>query len=265
MLREPVVAGMFYEKETYALKKQVDKLLVKIPEKTAALGVIVPHAGYLYSGKVAGEVYSSIIIPETIIILGPNHTGLGAPVSVFADGEWRTPLGDARINEPLADAIIKGCTYAKKDILAHAREHSIEVQLPFIQELRRDFSFVPVCIREYERDVLRQLADTIADVLKGRNALIAASSDMTHYESAGAARKKDTMLIEIIEEMDEEKMFDTVTENDLSMCGFIPVFVMLRACKKLGAKKAKLIDYNNSGDAVGDYTRVVGYAGVAVI
>ncbi|MFP4466955.1 MAG: AmmeMemoRadiSam system protein B [Candidatus Goldiibacteriota bacterium] len=265
MLREPVVAGMFYEKDAHSLKIQVNKYIDHDMRKTQVKGIMVPHAGYIYSGETAGSVYSRIIIPETMIILGPNHTGFGAPVSVMNEGAWRTPLGDVRINEPMADDIIKKCAYAEADTEAHLNEHSIEVQLPFIQELSKSAAIVPVVLGTSDINVLKDLARVLGDAVKGRNAVIAASTDLTHYESAAAASKKDKKILDAINNMDEEKLAKEVKENDISMCGWMPVYVMLAACKNAGASEAQIIKYSNSGEINGKTDSVVGYAGAVVL
>ena len=265
MLREPVVAGMFYEKDAHALKKQVHKYLDADTAKSRAKGIVVPHAGYAYSGGVAGAVYSGITMPDTFVILGPNHTGYGESVSVMNEGAWRTPLGDVKINEPMADAIIKKCENAKADTAAHLKEHSIEVQLPFLQELSRGAAIVPVALGEPDTEVLRELAEAIADVIKGKNTVIMASTDLTHYETARAAAEKDGKIMEAIKNMDEEKMALAVKEYDISMCGWMPVYVMLAACKRSGASEAKIIKYAHSGEISGDNENVVGYCGAVIV
>jgi hypothetical protein len=265
MLREPAVAGMFYEKDAPALKKHIAKYITEKPNKIKAKAVVVPHAGYIYSGRVAGEVYSSIEIPDIIVLLGPNHTGLGVPVSVMNSGEWRTPLGDARINEPLANEIIKNSKAAKKDTGAHMREHSLEVQLPFIQSLKKSFTFVPVIFGEYNIKNLDDTASAIAAALKVKDALIVASTDLTHYEEADSAKEKDTLVLQAIEKLDAEGMVKDVEENNISMCGWMPTYVAIKAAKLLGAKEGKIISYMNSGDASGDYSSVVGYGGAVII
>ncbi|HDQ25776.1 MAG TPA: AmmeMemoRadiSam system protein B [bacterium] len=261
MLRFPVAAGTFYEKDAPRLKKQVAALLKETGEKIKAKAVIAPHAGYVYSGAVAGEVFSSVVIPDIIIFIGPNHTGRGRPVAVMADGEWRTPLGDVRINGPVADEIIKNSRYAENDMLAHDAEHSIEVMLPIIQELKRSFTIVPVALGTHDLGSLKDTAESIAGAVKNRDVLIAASTDFTHYESAESARKKDALVIEAIEKMDPEAMAAVVGRHDISMCGMAAVYTALHAALILGAKDARILRYTNSGETSGDFSSVVGYAG----
>jgi MEMO1 family protein len=265
MLREPAVAGTFYEKDAHALKKQVARFLTDKTGKLKAKAIVVPHAGYIYSGKVAGEVYSSIEIPDIVIIMGPNHTGAGVPVSIMNSGEWRTPLGDVKINEPLANEIIKNGKAAQKDVKAHISEHSIEVQLPFIQSLRKSFSFVPIIFGEYDLENLKDTAKAVAAAIKDKDVLLVASSDLTHYEGADSAKKKDTLVLQAIEKLDAEGMAREVSENNISMCGWMPVYVAITAARLLGATKGKIIRYMNSGDVSGDYGQVVGYGGAVII
>lgn len=265
MLREPAVAGMFYEKNVPALKKQISQFIIERKEKYKAKAIVVPHAGYVYSGKVAGEVYSSIEIPDLIIIMGPNHTGAGKPISVMTEGAWRTPLGDVKINEPLANEIIKKCPVASKDINAHLKEHSIEVQLPFLQYIKKSFSFIPVVLGDYNINNLQSLSEAIAAVFKDKEILIIASTDLTHYEDAKSAKEKDTFVLKAIEKLDEEDMLKEVENKDISMCGWMPTYVTIKTAKLLGAKKCIIIKYMNSGDVIGDYNKVVGYGGAALI
>lgn len=265
MLREPYVAGMFYEKDAPALKKHISQYIKKVDNKYKAKGIIVPHAGYIYSGRVAGEVFSTIEIPDIIIILGPNHSGLGKPISVMTAGIWRTPLGDCKINEPLANEIIKKCKYAEKDSFAHIKEHSIEVELPFIQYLKNSFSFVPICLAEPDLNKLSGLANAIADIVKEKNILLVASTDLTHYEDAKTAEKKDKLVLDAISELNPELMIKYVDEYEISMCGWMPVFVLLTAAKNSGAKQGKIIKYMNSGDVSGDFEKVVGYGGAVIL
>lgn len=265
MFRAPVVAGMFYEADPASLKKTVQKFMPEPARKYKAIGVVAPHAGFIYSGSVAGAVYSSIEVPDLVIILGPNHTGIGEMVSVMTKGEWRTPLGDVKINEPLAEMIIRNCKYAEKDSVAHSREHSIEVQLPFLQTIKRRFSFVPVCLAEPDLAILKDLAASIAEAAKGKDVLIVASTDLTHYEPSESASKKDAAVLAAIEKLDPEQMINEVEKKDITMCGWMPVYTMLHAVKLMGAKEAKIIKYADSGDVSGDKKSVVGYGGAVII
>jgi AmmeMemoRadiSam system protein B len=180
-------------------------------------------------------------------------------------GTWRTPFGDVKINEPLADEILGNGKAAQKDVKAHEREHSLEVQLIFIQSLKKSFSFVPIIFGEYDLKKLDDTAAAIAASLKGKDALIVASSDLTHYEDAEAARKKDALVLNAIEKLDAEGMAKAVAEKNISMCGWMPVYTAITAAKLLGAKEGRIINYMNSGDTSGDYSQVVGYGGAVII
>jgi len=265
MLRDPAVAGMFYEADAYALKNHVNKYIVEKEKKFDAKGIVVPHAGYIYSGKVAGEVYSSINIPDIAIIMGPNHTGMGPSISIMNEGVWRTPLGDVKINQPLANDILKNSDSSKKDTSAHIREHSIEVQLPFLQEVKKNFTFVPIIFRDYNIEHLKETARAISESIKDREVLLISSTDLTHYEDSKTAHTKDSFVLSAIEKMDENALVEAVQEHDISMCGWMPTFVLLHACKLLGAKEGRIIRYMNSGDTSGDYSQVVGYGGAVII
>ncbi|MEI7542559.1 MAG: AmmeMemoRadiSam system protein B [bacterium] len=265
MIREPLFAGSFYDAKPEDLKNHITEMTGELVKKTKALGIIAPHAGYIYSGVVAAQVYSAVEIPKTIIILGPNHTGLGEPISVFSEGKWKTPLGDVAINESLATDILKKCKTALKDTTAHAKEHSIEVQLPFLQYHNKNFDFVPIVLGDYSIEHLKELAVALAKCIEGKEVLIIASSDLTHYEEAESARAKDALVLDSIEALDPDNMYDEIKDNDISMCGWMPVYVLLQACNILGAKKGKIIKYTNSGDVNGDYSEVVGYGGAIII
>ncbi len=266
MLRQPAVAGYFYQGSTSRLKDQVDHFLVRGCEKIRALGILSPHAGLVYSGAVAGAVYSRIELPGTIVLIGPNHTGLGAPVSLMASGEWQTPLGTVPIDEALADAVRSRSRLVQDDTLAHLREHSLEVQLPFIQCLKKDFRIVPVQMMDTRLETCLELGDAVAGAIRerGGGVLIVASSDMSHYISADEAAKKDRKAIDRILDLDARGLYTTVQDENISMCGFGPAVAMLTACKALGATKAELVKYATSGEVSGDYNQVVGYAGMVV-
>lgn len=265
MLREAAVAGTFYEGDSSALRRKVTALLHEKDHKIKARALICPHAGFMYSGSVAGEVYGCVEIPQTAVILGPNHTGLGAPISVMHEGIWRTPLGDVRIDMATAEKIIYASKFAEKDANAHLREHSIEVQLPFLQVLRPGIQIVPIVIGDNRKNALRDLACSLAEALKGTDTIIISSTDLTHYESADIAREKDMAVLDAITAMDPEAMLEAVECRDISMCGWMPTYTALHAAKLLGAKEGRLIRYANSGEVSGDYSEVVGYGGAIII
>jgi len=269
MIRNPAVAGQFYRGTKEALEKEIEPLVGKICAKEGAIGVVSPHAGYPYSGAVAGATLSSIKPKKTYIIMGPNHTGLGESFALSAAQSWRTPLGEVKIDKALAEAIKKSSKYIKYDDLSHGHEHSIEVQLPFLQYLQgNDFKFVPIVISydvlEVYRDMGREIALAIKELKMEKDVTIIASSDMTHYESQKAAEKKDKVAIDAILALDEEKLVETVSALGITMCGFAPAAIMIAAAKELGAKHARLVKYMTSASATGDYTSVVGYAGIVI-
>ena len=266
MIREPAVAGQFYPGTAVSLKNLIDKLSDKNVERKQTLGIVSPHAGYMYSGYVAGAVFSRINLPSTYIIIGPNHTGSGRPFSLMASGSWKTPLGEVDIDEELATILINQSRFIQDDLTAHSFEHSVEVQLPFIQFFKADFKFVPIILSCADLATYREIGKDIANVIKQlkKDVVIIASSDMTHYEPDEVAKAKDAQAIEAILELDEEKLLKKINEFDITMCGYAPTAVMLVAVKKLGAKMAELVKYQTSADASGDHSAVVGYAGIIV-
>jgi len=268
MVRDPVVAGQFYPGSKGALERAVRAMVDLNAKKESAVGVISPHAGYVYSGPVAGSVLSAIRPKKTYVILGPNHTGLGEAFAIDKNDSWRTPIGDVEVDRALADAIEKKCGYVKSDSLAHAHEHSIEVQLPFLQILQKDFRIVPIVVSYADLDAYREVARAIAGSIKSlgieKEVTIIASSDMTHYESREDAEKKDSIAIKAMLELDEAKLVEDVLGLNITMCGFAPAAIMIAAAKEIGAVSARLVRYGTSGDASGDYSSVVGYAGLII-
>jgi len=266
MSRMPAVAGKFYASNRPDLEKEIAACVKKKKEKINALGIVSPHAGYMYSGHVAGETISSIKPKSTYIIIGPNHTGSGMPFGLDTESSWKTPLGEVQIDRPLAENIIKNSRYIKEDSLSHSYEHSIEVQLPFLQYLQDDFNFVPIAVSQADKETCVNIGNELAMVLSElkKDVTIIASSDMTHYESHDSAKRKDTMTIDKILKLDISGFFKTVTERNISMCGYVPVAIMLQAAIKLGARDSKLIKYMTSGEISSDYSTVVGYAGLAI-
>jgi AmmeMemoRadiSam system protein B len=268
MIRKAVVAGQFYPGSREALLHQVQNLVDATTRKEDAIGVVSPHAGYIYSGPVAGAVLSSITPRSTYIIMGPNHTGLGRPFGLEASSSWKTPLGDIEIDKALSDRIKANCRFIEYDALSHAHEHSIEVQLPFLQYVQKKMKLVPITISHAPIDVYKAVGSALAKSVKElkleKDVMIIASSDMTHYEPQKQAQAKDRLAIDAILALDEDRLMKVVSENDISMCGYAPTTIMLVAAKELGAKSAKLIKYGTSGDVTGDYSSVVGYAGIIV-
>lgn len=270
-IRQPAVAGQFYPLEPQELRKQIKLFSDKInpaPAKKDVIGCVLPHAGYIYSGLVAYSVLSGIRIKNNLIILGPNHTGMGEPFSIMDKGSWALPFGSLNINTFLAQKLLDQMAFLNADTGAHQFEHSIEVELPLFQYLKEDFTFVPIVIAGSDLESYQELGKGLALVIRTlgieKDTLIAASSDMTHYEDEKAAKEKDGIAIAAIEELDEEKLWAKLKELDISMCGYAPVIAMLAAAKALGAKKGELIKYQTSAETTKDSSSVVGYAGMIV-
>lgn len=266
MKRKPAVAGQFYPASSRDLSKLVEGFIIPDAEKEDAIGIVSPHAGLIYSGKVAGEVYSRISRPHTVILIGPNHTGIGRPISIMSSGSWQMPTGELNIDEKIAGRLKGKTALIEEDSTAHTMEHSIEVQLPFILHFSQDVMIVPIILMHDSLDICRQVGEAIADVIKESDypILIAASSDMSHYETDTIARRKDNMAIDRVLDMDPEGLYATVINEHISMCGIIPVATMLYAAIKLGAKESRLVKYMSSGETSGDYEQVVGYAGMII-
>ena len=266
MIRKPAVAGQFYESTPSRLISQVNEYLEADAEKASAIGIVCPHAGLMYSGRVAGAVYSRITMPRTFILIGPNHTGFGQPVSLMSSGVWHMPTGELRIDENLAAELKKGSDIISEDSLAHRMEHSLEVQLPFILHFSPDVSIVPVTMMPVSLDICRTVGEALAEAVNKSDypVTMIASSDMSHYVSDAAARKKDKKAIDRVLALDPVGLYKTVRDQDISMCGVVPVTTMLFAAQKLGASEAALVKYMTSGEVSGDYDYVVGYAGVIV-
>lgn len=266
VLRHPAVAGRFYPADRETLLAEVESYTPAVDKKLPSLGCVVPHAGYIYSGHVAGAVYARLELPRRYIIMCPNHTGMGTPLSIMSQGQWETPLGKALIDSELAERLKERFPLLREDQDAHRAEHAAEVQLPFLQARRAQFTFVPIAVGTSHFEALEGLGHAIADVVAAQPepALIIASSDMNHYENDKITRVKDRKAIERILALDPRGLFDVVMNEDISMCGFGPTVAMLTAAKRLGASSAQLIKYATSGDVSGDRNAVVGYAGVAV-
>lgn len=266
VVRHPAVAGQFYPGRPETLLHEIGEYTREVQDKIRALGCIAPHAGYVYSGHVAGAVYSHLDLPSRFVILCPNHTGMGAPLSIMSTGAWLTPLGEAQIDEELASALKETCNLLTEDALAQRNEHAIEVQIPFLQALAKDFSFVPITVGTSRFEVLDTLGHALAAAIRNEaeRVLIIASSDMNHYESDEVTRVKDRRAIDPILALDPRGLWETVTSQNITMCGFGPAVAMLTATIELGATRAELVKYATSGDVSGDRDAVVGYAGIAV-
>lgn len=272
--RQPTVSGVFYAGSAGALEEQIERCYrhelgpgamprVNSQGPGSIVGVVVPHAGYPYSGPVAAHAYKALAedgVPDTVVILGPNHTGYGHPVSLWVGAPWRTPLGDLTIDEALANKLLGGRIEA--DTTAHIFEHSIEVQLPWLQHLYRDIKIVPVAMLAQDIETARAVGTAIAN--SGHSAVIVASSDFSHYEPHPTAMGKDSSLIEAIVDLNEEELYARCEQLDCTMCGYGPVASAIVGAKQLGAREAGLLKYATSGDTTGDFSRVVGYASIVI-
>ena len=277
-VRHPCQAGVFYEGNAESLRRQIENCFLHEfePRKIAkiveagprkVIGLVCPHAGYMFSGPVAAHAYYRLALdgkPDVVTIFGPNHTGYGSGLAVMNEGVWRTPLGDVQVDSQTANQIVHESSIVDVDDSAHRLEHSIEVQLPFLQYLYgSEVRIVPICFLMQDLPSSREVGKAVAKVLAEKNAVIIASSDMTHYEPQERAAKKDRSALEAIEAMDEVEFYSIVEAERISACGYGPITALITAAKILGAKEAKLLCYKTLGDVTGDYSSVVGYAAVA--
>lgn len=265
-VRQPAVAGMFYPGSGAALDDEVRRLLHADGPRHRLLACIAPHAGYVYSGRVAGRLYAHLEIPRRVVVLGPNHSGLGARVAVAPELAWQTPLGAPRIDRGLADALRTAFPASSEDALAHRREHSLEVHLPFLQVRRPEVEVLPVCLAHLGLEECTRLGEAVARVIgdAGEAVGLIASSDMTHFEPDEDARERDRLAIDAALALDPERLYETVHAHRISMCGVIPATVALVAARALGANAAHLVDYATSAETSGDHSSVVGYAGICI-
>jgi AmmeMemoRadiSam system protein B len=277
-IRSPAVAGSWYAGTPNRLRDQIEELFThrlgpgNVPSVNSVgprnlVGLVVPHAGYMASGPVAAHAYHRLAEdgkPDVIVIFGPNHTGRGSALSIMNEGAWRTPLGDVEIDTETANQIVNASRIIDVDDRAHISEHSIELQLPFLQYLYgSEFRFVPICFMMQDLMSSREVGQAVAKALKGKNGLVIASSDMTHYEPQERAEKKDMMAINAALRMDEEEYYQAVEAYGITTCGYGPVMAAITASKELGAKRSELLCYKTSGDVLGDRSAVVGYASIA--
>jgi len=278
-LRKPAVAGSFYAGDSKSLNMQIENCflhkigpgeipLVNTKKENNIIGLVSPHAGYIYSGPVAANGFYQIALdgkPDTIIILGPNHRGFGEDISIMVEGKWKTPLGELEIDTDIAEKILKNSKIIKNDKKAHQYEHSIEVQLPFIQYIfGKNIKFVPICMTRQDINTDIEIAQSICSSVVDKNILIIASSDFTHYEPQEYAENVDKQAINAIIEFNPKKLYDMIYHQNLTMCGPGPITVMLIVCETLGAKKAELLKYATSGDVSGMFNQVVGYASIII-
>ena len=277
-LRYPAVAGSWYAGTPQDLRKQIEQLFMhrlgpgSIPSVVEdgprnMIGLVVPHAGYMASGPIAAHAYHHLAKdgkPDIVVIFGPNHTGHGSALSIMNEGAWRTPLGDVKIDSETAEKILRSSSIIDIDDRAHVYEHSIELQLPFLQYLFGSrFNFVPICFMMQDLESSREVGKAVAYALKGKNGLVLGSSDLTHYEPQEKAEKKDWLAVDAALDMNEKRYYNTVESYGISTCGYGPVIATITAAKELGAKKAELLKYGTSGDVLGDRSAVVGYASIA--
>jgi AmmeMemoRadiSam system protein B len=276
-VRLPCQAGAFYEARSDSLKKQIASCFLhelgpgKLPKVAEAgprkvVGLICPHAGYMFSGPVAAHAYYELALdgkPDIVVAFGPNHTGYGSALAVMSEGLWRTPLGDVEVDTETATEIVREARIIDIDESAHRLEHSIEVQLPFLQYLYgSNFKIVPICFLMQDLASAIEVGEAVAKTLGKKNAVIIASSDMTHYESQERAMKNDLLALKAIEAMDEGKFYSAIETHGITACGYGPIVALMKAANMMGAKEAKLLCYKTSGDVIGDYSSVVGYAAV---
>jgi AmmeMemoRadiSam system protein B len=277
-IRRPTVASQFYEGDAEKLKAQIRACFLhrlgpkKIPETNFHIhprnivGLICPHAGYLYSGPVAANAFYELAVdgkPDTVVLLGPNHTGYGSGLALMREGVWRTPLGDVEVDSGIADAILNETSVVDIDEVAHRYEHSIEVQLPFLQFLYGNaFKIVPICFLMQDYDSAEEIGRALVEALDATNTVVIASSDMTHYEPAKFATAKDQAALKAVAAMDAERFYQIVEAQNITACGYAPITSLITYGIGVNAK-ASLLSYHNSGDITGDHSSVVGYAAVS--
>ncbi len=269
MNRQPVVAGRFYPDSPKQLKEELAQYVGPLKDNTSNVYdrlVMLPHAGYMFSGEACGKTLSEANLAPTVILLGPNHTGLGSPLSVWDKGGWEFPGGKLNVDEPLAQKIISSNEGFVENQAAHSREHSLEVIIPFLHYINPATRIVPICVSEASPAVLRKVGEILADIIEDSTepVSIVVSSDMSHFISASKAKKMDSMALEAVIRMDPADLYSIVSSNQISMCGVLPMTLGMFAVKKLGATGGRLIEYTNSGKVTGDYESVVAYAGVII-
>ncbi|MFH1895620.1 MAG: AmmeMemoRadiSam system protein B [archaeon] len=264
MNRNAILKGSFYPKEKKEIEKQLNSFYSKTKTTKKTDYIIAPHAGTIYSGQTATWSYSLLNKPETVVILSPNHTGYGEEISVYPEGCWETPLGTTTVDSEAVEKITEFFPEARKDEIAHLQEHSIEVQLIFLQHLFKGFKIVPITLMTENPEKLEKLAQAIiyAEKTTGKKFTVIASSDFTHFEPEEKAKEKDFKAIELIKKLDVKAFHELVEKERLSICGHSPIEVLMNYCKTKGIKKAELIDYSNSGKITGDYSSVVAYASI---
>jgi len=268
MIRRPAVAGMFYPSDPRELNRVLDEMWPAggLPPGNA-LGLVCPHAGYVYSGRVAAKTVARAATPGSVIVLGPNHRGLGAAAAVMTQGAWLMPWGKVELDQQLGQALLNHSSILEEDHLAHSQEHSIEIQAPLLWKNNPDFKLTPICLARSDLKACRDIGAAMARAIEESDhpVLMVASTDMTHYEPQEMARLKDRQAIDRILELDPEGLYDTVSSQNITMCGVIPTVCVLYAALELGARQAELIQYTTSGEINEDYSQVVGYAGLMIV
>ena len=266
MIRQPAVAGSFYPKNPQELRSLVGSLLQAEPEPQPATALILPHAGYIYSGAVAGEVLAQTRIPPTVLLFGPNHYGVGDEIACSAADAWQSPLGETPIAKELRRSLCVEIPQMRQDERAHLQEHSLEVMLPLLQERQPQLKILPIALRSLSLEECLQLGTQVARVLQAGNeeVLLLASSDMNHFLDAETTYRLDHLAIDAMTAFDPRRLFETVQENQISMCGVLPAVVVMQAARELGGSDCRLVRYAHSGLVNGDNSRVVGYAGMAI-
>ncbi|MDX2494872.1 MAG: AmmeMemoRadiSam system protein B [Desulfuromusa sp.] len=266
MIRQPAVSGSFYPANPDELSAQIDSLLNNEHESIKVKGLIVPHAGYVYSGAIAGEVFSAADIPQQVILIGPKHHGVGANVAVSGADAWATPLGNVPIDTLLREKLVNNILELSVDDQVHREEHSLEVMLPFLLRRQPELQIVPIAIGQLSLTDCLQLGVEIGQIVKGwkEDVLLVASTDMNHFSSAETSEKLDSMAIDAMTAYDPQRLYQVVRDNRISMCGVLPTIVVMQAAHDLGASECRLIRYAHSGQVNGDNSRVVGYAGLTL-
>lgn len=266
MIRKPVVSGQFYPDGKEVLEKFIKEITPKEASRISAKAIILPHAGYIYSGRVAAATISKVLAKKRIIILGNNHAGLGAEFGLWKKGSWMTPLGPIDIDEALAESILSKGKRIVADTDSHISEHSIEVQLPILKYFFGDFKFVPIACSMTKLEWYRQAAGQICSAIKAakNDILFVATTDLTHYEPDQTARAKDRTAIEAMINLDEQDLIKKVSSKNITMCGLAPVVTLILCMKQLGARKSQVSLYQTSADQSGDFSSVVGYVGMII-
>ncbi|ADU67136.1 AmmeMemoRadiSam system protein B [Desulfurispirillum indicum] len=258
-IRQSAVAGMFYPDNPREIRAFLDHHMAAATAPVDACAVVVPHAGWIYSGQLAAQVLARVRVPDTVVIIGPNHTGLGSAISIFPPGLWRTPVGDIPVSphaRTLAARLGLTC-----DTAAHQREHSLEVLLPMLHYRNPSLQIIAITVAGGSPEDARELAHTLEAEFQGEDVLLLASSDMNHFESQAVSDRKNALAMERIAALDSPGLLEVVNRHRISMCGAFPVAVALENALLRGASHASLVGYTDSAAVSGDHDSVVGYAG----